>query len=374
MKKYGVGIIGCGAIFSMHAYPLYKQHNAEIKAVCDIRKERAEAASKLFECDSYGDYRELLARDDIDVVHILTPHYLHAPMTQAASEAGKHVLSEKPMSISMKEAEAIVNAGTKNGTTIGIISQNRYNAASQAIKRALSEDLGKIVGQRVILAWSKPAEYYKRSDWHGTWDKEGGSLMIDQAIHVMDLARWFIDEPIDRVQASFCNRNHPEIETEDTAEGLITYRSGIQSVFFATNNFSYNAPVVIETQCENGTAVVEFDKAVITYLNGREVTVVNNPHEHFDEEDYSSFFNEKSSETAMRTLDEWGVEIFPVTWKTPRAYWGKSHHKQIENFYASLAAGKKPDVTAEEALKTQEMIMSIYQSGREGKEISLLSR
>lgn len=99
--------------------------------------------------------------------------------------------------------------------------------------------------------------------------------MIDQAIHIMDLARWFVGEPIASIQASIANRNHPEIETEDTAEGLITYRNGVTSVFFATNNFTYNAPVVIETQCEHGTALLEWDKATITYKNGRELTVVN---------------------------------------------------------------------------------------------------
>ncbi len=371
MNKYRVGIIGCGAIFSMHAYPLHKQKMVEIKAVCDINPTSREMAAKLFQCDSYSDYHELLARDDIDVVHVLTPHYLHAPMVIDAANLGKHVLSEKPMAINMEQAQGILDAGSRNRVTIGIISQNRYTAASMGIKKALAEDLGRIIGQRIILTWSKPAEYYKRSDWHGTWDKEGGSLMIDQAIHVMDVARWFIDEPIANIQSSFYNRNHPEIETEDTAEGLITYTSGVTSVFFASNNFTYNAPVVIETQCENGTAVMEFDKAVITYLDGREVTIVNNPLDSVSEEDYASFFDEKTSDTAMRTLDEWGVEMFPVTWRTPRPYWGKTHHIQIDNFYSSLAAGKTPDITAAEAFKTQQMICAIYQSGREGRKINL---
>ena len=369
MKEYGVGLIGCGAIFSMHAYPLYKLKNVNIKAVCDIKPEARKLAAGLFSCDDYEDYRDLIARDDIDVVHVLTPHYLHAEMTIAAAKAGKHVLSEKPMAINREDAEAIVAAAEEAGVTIGIISQNRYNAASEAVKEALSKDLGKIIGQRVMLTWSKPSEYYKKSPWHGTWDKEGGSLMIDQAIHVMDLARWFIDEPIKSVQASISNRMHPEIETEDTAEGVIVYKNGVQSVFFASNNFSYNAPVTIETHCENGTAVVEFDKAVITYLDGRETTVVNNPMERFDEDEYTNFFKERSSETAMKTLKEWGVSIFPVTWQTPRAYWGKTHNKQIQNFYESLAKGVSPDITAAEALKTQKLINAVYESGKEGHEV-----
>lgn len=372
MKKYGVGIIGCGAIFFMHAYPLHKLQQAEIKAVCDIKPAARKTASKLFNCDAYEDYHELLKRDDIDVIHVLTPHYLHAPMVIDAANAGKNVLTEKPMSTSIADAYAEIEAGKRNKVTIGVISQNRYNAASVAIKEALTDgSLGKVIGQRVILSWTKPAEYYQRSDWHGTWEKEGGSLMIDQAIHVMDLARWFINDEIVSVEATIANRNHPEIETEDTAEGLITYRNGVQSVFFATNNFSYNAPVVVETHCEHGTALMEFDRAVITYKNGKEITVVNDPGETINDADYKAFYNEETSQIATRTLNEWGVVQIPVTWKAPKSYWGVTHIKQIENYYASLAAGKQPDITADIALKTQELICSIYQSAKEGKQIKI---
>ena len=366
MKKIRVGIIGCGAIFIMHAYPLHRLEGVEIKAVCDIKPEALKTASQLFHCDGYEDYHEMLKREEIDVVHILTPHYLHAQMAIDAANAGKHVLSEKPMAISMEQAYAIIEAGKRNHVTMGVISQNRYNSASVAIKNALQDgSLGRVIGQRVILSWTKPAEYYKRSNWHGTWDKEGGSLMIDQAIHVMDLARWFVNDEIKSVQATIANRDHPEIETEDTAEGLVIYRNGVRSVFFATNNFSYNAPVVVETQCENGTALMEFDRAVITYRNGKELTVVNDPDDTVNENEYKAFFNEESSQAAMRTLKDWGVVFLPVTWKAPRAYWGATHGKQIKNFYESLAAGKQPDITAEVALKSHQQIMAIYQSARE---------
>jgi UDP-N-acetyl-2-amino-2-deoxyglucuronate dehydrogenase len=372
MKMYRVGIIGCGAIFIMHAYPLHRLENTEIKAVCDIKPEALKSASALFQCDGYEDYKELLKRDDIDVVHILTPHYLHAQMAIDAANAGKHVLIEKPMAISMDEAYGMIEAGKRNHVTIGVISQNRYNDAAVAIKKALTDgSLGKVISQRVILSWAKPADYYKNSDWRGTWDKEGGALLIDQSIHVMDLARWFIDEEIESVQASIANRNHPDIETEDTAEGLITYRSGVKTVFFATNNFGYNAPVVVETQCENGTALMEFDRAVISYRSGRELTVVNDPANTINEEDYKNFFNEETSQTAMRTLQQWGVVMFPMTWKSPKSYWGVSHIKQIENYYASLQAGVQPDITADVAIKSQELIMAIYQSAKENRTVRL---
>lgn len=376
MKQFRVGIIGCGAIFGVHAFPLHTIPNVEVTAVCDIKPSAREAASRLFQCDSYEDYQELLLRDDIDVVHILTPHYLHAPMVIAAANAGKHVLTEKPMSITLQDAQAEIEAGKKNQVTIGVISQNRYNSASIAIKETLDNgSLGKVVGQRILLSWFKPNEYYQNSDWHGTWDKEGGSLIIDQAIHVLDLARWFVNEEISTIQAFIDNRNHPVIETEDTAEGLIKYRNGVQSVFYATNNYTYNSPVMVETHCERGTALMEFDRAVITYRDGKELNVVNNPMDTLDEVAYQAFFNQSSQQSAMKTLSEWGVfgspATIPITWKTPRPYWGVTHIKQIQNYYESLSAGILPDITAEEAFKTQEMICAIYESAKTKQIITL---
>jgi predicted dehydrogenase len=373
MKTFGVGILGCGAIFfSSHAYPLHRLENTEVKAVCDIKPQALEAAKSLFHCDGYSDYRELLKRGDIDAVHILTPHYLHAPMAIAAAKAGKHVLTEKPMSITIEEARAMLEAAKLNGVTLGVISQNRYNEASVAIKEALTDgSLGRIIGQRITMPGTKPAEYYRNSDWRGTWDKEGGSLIIDQAVHIMDLARWFVNDEIASVVATMANRDHTEIETEDTAEGLVIYRNGVRSVFLATNNFTYNAPMVVETQCEKGIALLEFDRAVITYKNGREVTVVNDPTVTLDEADFKAFIGKDIGQVAFQTLKEWGVVFAPILWKATRGTWGVTHYKQIENFYASLEAGVQPDVSGEVAIKTQELICAIYQSAREGRTIHL---
>ncbi|HSB66232.1 MAG TPA: Gfo/Idh/MocA family oxidoreductase [Anaerolineales bacterium] len=371
MKTFRVGIIGCGTIFvSSHAYPLHRLPNVEVRAVCDVKPQAVDFAKQLFKCDGYSDYHELLQRGDLDVVHILTPHYLHAPMAVAAAQAGLHVLSEKPMSITIDEARAMLEAAKRNSVTLGVISQNRYNAASIAIKEAMSNgSLGKVLGQRITMPGTKPMEYFRNSDWRGTWDKEGGSLIIDQAVHIIDLARWFIDEPVASVVATIANRDHPEIETEDTAEGLIVYRSGVRSVFMATNNFTYNAPSIVETQCERGIALLEFDRAVITYANGQERIVVNDPTVTLDEKDFKDFIGRDIGALAFQTLKQWGVVFAPILWKATKGTWGVTHYKQIENFYASLEAGKPPDVPGDEAIKTQEIISAIYQSAREGRTV-----
>ncbi len=372
MKTYRVGIIGCGAIFSQHAFPLHLMENTEVKAVCDIKPEPLKKASRLFMCEEYADYRDLLKRDDIDVVHILTPHYLHAPMAIDAADSGRHVLTEKPMAIEIGDARAMVDAGKKNQVTLGVISQNRYNAPSIAIKNAIDNgSLGKVISQRILLTWAKPESYYQNSDWRGTWDKEGGALLIDQSIHLLDLARWFVNDEIESVEATLANRMHPSIKTEDTAEGLVQYRHGVRSVFYATNNLLYDAPPIVETHCEKGLALLEFDRAVITYSNGKETVVVSDPTDGYDEAEYKAFFGQEPSKTAVETLRKWGIVGSPVRWKGTRGYWGIAHIKQIKNFYESLEKGARPDIDGEEALRTQELICAIYQSAKEKREIKL---
>jgi len=369
MKTYRVGIIGLGLIFPSHAFPLHLLEQTEVVAVCDIKPEANQRAEDLYHLKAYTDYKEMLKREDIDVVHILTPHYLHAPMAIDALNAGKHVLTEKPMSIGYEEACAMVEAAQRNNVTLGVISQNRYNAASIAIKEAISSgSLGKVIGQRVIIPGTKPMYYYRNSDWRGTWDKEGGSLVIDVAVHILDLARWFLDEEIESVQATMANRDHPEIEVEDTAEGLITFKNGVRSVFYATNNYTYNAPSIVETQCEEGIALLEFDKAIITYKNGQERVVVHDPTVETNAAKYKEFLGVDMRAAAFRTLHDWGVIFSGIQWKGGGGG-GVSHYTQIKNYYESLAAGVQPDINGEVAIKTQQMISAIYQSAKEGRTI-----
>jgi UDP-N-acetyl-2-amino-2-deoxyglucuronate dehydrogenase len=373
MNTHRVGIIGCGAIFSQHAFSLHIMDNTEVNAVCDIKPEALKRATGLFQCEGYADYKKMLKRDDLDVIHVLTPHHLHAPMAIEAANADKHVLTEKPMAIEIDDARAMVDTAKKNDVALGVISQNRYNAASVAVKKALeSGDLGKVISQRILMTWAKPESYYQASDWRGTWDKEGGALLIDQAIHLLDLARWFVDDEIGSVEATFTNRLHPSIQTEDTAEGLIQYRNGARTVFYATNNNGYDAPPIVETFCEGGIATVDFNKATITYIKGKEIVVVSDPTEGYDETLFTEFFNQSPREMMFEIFRKWGLKFSPIRWKAGAGgAFGLSHLKQIKNFYDSLDKNTLPDVHGEEALRTQEMICAIYQSAKEQKKIQL---
>ncbi len=340
MKTYRAGIVGCGNVFPMHAITVNQLENVELVAVCDVKKDRAKKEAKNFNCKYYTDYKEMIDKEDLDVVHICTPHYTHAPISIYASNANKHVMTEKPISITMEEAEAMIKASKKNQVLLGVIFQNRYNVGSKLIKETLdSGDLGKIISGKLQVTWKRTDEYYSKSDWKGTWDKEGGGVVIDQAIHTMDLMKWFVGSEIEYIDANIANRTHGTIEVEDMAEGIIKYKNGVITTFYTMNYYSYDAPVEIELHCEKGIVKMIGDKAVIEFNDGKKIIADNNPNEVFD---YGN-----------------GV----------KSYWGTSHVKQIEEFYQSVAKGKQAAICGEEATKTQEMICAIYESGKKRKRV-----
>lgn len=335
MQKYRVGIVGCGNIFPMHAYSVARSEDTELVAVCDVKEDRAKAKAEEFGCRYYTDYKKMIDSEELDVVHICTPHYMHAPIAIYAANAKKHILTEKPMSIKLEDAEAMIQAAKGQGVTLGVIFQNRYNPGSVLIKKALeSGELGKVLSGKLSVTWNRSDEYYSKSDWKGTWDKEGGGVIIDQAIHTMDLMRWFVDSEIEYIEANISNRAHEIIEVEDAAEGVIKYKNGVVTGFYAINYYTYDAPVEIELHCENGIAKMVASRASIKFNDGREMIAEQDPRESFE------YGNGK------------------------KGYWGVSHVKQIRAFYEALKAGRKPDITGEEAVKTQKMICAIYESGK----------
>lgn len=341
MKKIKTAIIGMGSISPMHAAPLKHYKDIELAAVCDIKADRAEKAGKQYNAAAYTDYKKMIEEIKPDALHICTPHYLHAPMTKFALERGINVLSEKPMTIKLEEgAENIALADRKN-LKYGVIFQSRYNTASRLVKKYLDDgSLGKIISARSVLTWGKPDSYYMLSDWKGTWEKEGGGVIIDQAIHSIDLVNWFIADSALSVFAHIENRNHSIMEVDDSAEGLVKYKGGAVYGFWAMNNYGCDEPIEIRLYCQKGRATLTYNDAKIELNSGEIITVTQ------QDEDAN--------------LYEGGKE-----------YWGFQHGKQIRQFYDAVLGKAELEITAKEAYKTQLIVNAIYQSSKTGKEIIL---
>lgn len=332
MKKLRVGIVGCGRISVRHIASVKAVEEAKLVACCDIRPERAEETAKKYGMTAYVSYEEMLKKENLDCVHICLPHYLHSSAAMLAFERGIHVLTEKPMDVNLASAKAAVNKAREKGVLYGVIFQCRYNDSARLVKEAVTSGrLGKIISARSTLTWTRPDDYYADSDWKGTWDKEGGGVVIDQAIHSIDLVHWIVDSKVQSVSVSMANRGHSSINVEDSAEGLITYENGVKYGFYAMNNYGCNEPIEIRLYCEKGKAVFGYDDAYIEYADGTR------------EEAHQ---REKPSDSAGG-----------------KDYWGFHHVRQIRQFYNACLKREPLEISGEEALKTHELIMEIYDKG-----------
>ncbi len=328
-----VGIVGCGCIFTMHATSCANLKNAQLVGVCDIKKDRADAAAEKYGVQAYYDYKEMIDKDKIDLVHICVPHYLHPIISKYALEHGVHVLCEKPMSIKYEDAVENVRLAEEKGLKYGIIFQCRFNDTSKLIKENIvNGKLGKVLSARVVLTWCKPDSYYALSDWKGTWDKEGGGVIIDQAIHSIDLANWFIDDTPIEVQAHLANRGHSIMEVDDTGEGFIRYQNGATLSFWAMNNYACDDPIEIRLCCENGKAVMSYDEAKISFNDGTVLSVAQQPD--------------------------------GIYYEGGKDYWGFRHIREIADFYDAVEKDRGPAISGREALKIQKLICDIYEKGR----------
>jgi UDP-N-acetyl-2-amino-2-deoxyglucuronate dehydrogenase len=191
MNRLRAGVVGCGRISVMYRQAFQAlADQVEVVCVCDKVLERAQEFSSNFPgCKATTSFDELLD-SGIDVLHILTPHFLHGEMAIQAMKKGINVLTEKPMDISMKKTYEMIKVSKETGAALGVIFQTRYMKAAQEMKKVVEQGLlGKVLGAWSTMHWSRPASYYQ-CDWKGLWDKEGGGVLIDQAIHSIDLVQW----------------------------------------------------------------------------------------------------------------------------------------------------------------------------------------
>lgn len=332
MKKLKIAVIGCGDISVMHFDSITAFSDVELVAVCDIIENRAVLASQKYGGKIYTDYLEMFEKEKLDAVHICLPHHLHIPVSLEAFKRNINVISEKPMSIKYEDAVLAVEEAERCSVKYGVIFQCRYNAPSMLIKKRIKDGkLGSVKCARVILTWYKHDNYYDNSDWKGTWEKEGGGVIINQAIHSMDLANWMIDSIPLEIQSTLHNRNHKTSEVEDSAEGLIKYENGAILSFFASNNFLIDEPIEIKLICKNGKATFSYDNAIIEYNDGTIETAKNNSEDMFK---YSGGKN----------------------------YWGFQHAVQIRQFYNSVQGKETLEISGKESLKIQYIIDKIYKN------------
>lgn len=345
MAKLKVGIIGCGTIFPMHAESIVQSCKdiAYLAAVCDIKQDRLMAAGTKYKCATYANYKQMIDIEKLDIIHVCTPHYMHKEMSEYAINRGVHIYQEKPMTISAKDAVALNKLVKEKKVKYAISFQNRFNPSTQLAKKSIdSGELGKILSAKLVLTWCKPDDYYLKSDWKGTIDKEGGGVIIDQAIHSLDILRYLFNSEIDWVDATTANRLHVKIQVEDEAAGVIMFKNSSYVNFYTICHYSYDDDVVMEIHCEKGKVKIVKDKADV-YINDK------------------FFGGHKSAKPKASEFIDYGSG-----WKE---YWGYCHSIEIRRFYDAILDNTAVDVNEDAGLETQWMVEAIYESGRTGKKV-----
>lgn len=264
------GIAGCGGIAQVHAQVLSALEGAEFVSCADIRFERAQTMAQTYGLKAYDDVETMLKNERLDVLHICTPHPLHTPIALLAARYGVHVLTEKPPAVNPAQWEQL---SAIENVRVGVCFQNRFNPCVQAAKALLaSGKAGKILGAKAFVTWHREPPYYTESDWRGRWDTEGGGALINQSIHTLDLLVYLLSRPVTSQETHMANHSLKGIiEVEDTVTSYIRF-GDVSAIFYATNAYCTDSPVLVEIQCENVRIRLEGPELTLFWADGTRET------------------------------------------------------------------------------------------------------
>lgn len=344
-SKVNVGIVGCGRVSSKHLEALSTQiENAELTALCDIKADRAKTAGMKYGVPWYTSADEMLMKHpEIQVVDILTPSGDHAEDVVRLSKYGKHFVVEKPMALTLEDAERMMRACEEQGTKLFVVKQNRYNLPIQKLRGAVEQGrFGKMVMGTVRVRWCRRQDYYDQDSWRGTWAKDGG-VLANQASHHIDMLTWMMGD----VESVFCYtaRRLVDVETEDTAVAVLKFVSGALGIVEAT---TATRPKDLEGS--------------VSILGERGAVVIGG----FAMNELVSWeFEDKEPQDGLP------LENFK---ENPPNVYGFGHVRFLSQVADVLCTGKGGAVDGLEGLKSLILINAMYESMETGQEVRLRFR
>lgn len=338
-RSFRIALAGCGRISRNHFEAIDKIDGLDLVAVSDVDSARAQDAGKAWGVPYFTSYEKMLAEGNADVVTIATPSGLHHEQGIAAAKAGKHVVVEKPMSISLTGADALVHACDKAGVQLFVVKQNRLNPPVQLLKRAVDNNrFGRIYMASCVVHWARPQEYYDQAPWRGTWEFDGGAFM-NQASHYVDLIQWIMG-PVESVMAKTATLAR-RIETEDSGIAILKFRSGaLGSIQVTMLAYPRNLEGSLTVLGEKGSAKI----------GGTAVNKI----EHWEFAEYDD--DDKLVESANTN---------------PPSVYGLGHQGYYRNVLEVLRGEAKPDTDGRAGRKSLELILGIYESAKTGREVPL---
>jgi UDP-N-acetyl-2-amino-2-deoxyglucuronate dehydrogenase len=344
---YGFGIIGSGMISRFHARAIADVPDATLVGCVSRTAESAERFAAEHGCKAYESLGAMLADDAISVVTITTPSGSHMEPAVAAARAGKHVLVEKPLEVTLKRCDRIIAECEDHGVQLATIFQSRFHDASRRLKRAIDEGrFGRLTVGDAYVKWFRSQEYYDSRAWRGTWAQDGGGALMNQGIHTVDLLMWLMG-PVIEIQALTATLAHQRIEVEDTAVAALRFANGALGVIEAATSVYPGFLKRLEIHGTGGTVVLE-------------------------EEDLKAWDFAKHSRGDELILDEMKKHKSGGGGASdPAAIGHHGHALAFRDFLDALREGRPPAVDGREGRRSVEIILGVYKSAESGKAVRL---
>ena len=352
-ERLRFGILGCGVIGPHHARAIAGLESAEVVAVADVVPELAEKLAAECGCSSYESLEDMLSGAELDAVCVCTPSGMHADDAIVALHAGKDVVIEKPVDVTLKAADRLLDVQRATGRKVAVVSQHRFDAATQVVHEAVGKgEFGRLTSGSAEVRWWRSQSYYDSGGWRGTWELDGGGVLINQAIHSIDLLQWLMGSVVE-VTAYTGLLAHERIEVEDTAVAILKFDSGALGTIVATTAAYPGLTARIAVHGDLGSAVIDDDELRYFHVAG----------EGQEEDAYGAGGNENQAEQVM---ERYGAsEAGPGAGSDPGNL-SMAHRDQIQDFVEAVREGREPSINVEEGRKPLAIISAIYESASTG--------
>jgi predicted dehydrogenase len=349
-KTIGFGIIGCGVIAPTHCEAIKAALGAELVAVCDINPILAKKIGERYGVPFYTELTAFLAHPGLEVVNVLVSSGNHAVVGIAAARAGKHVLVEKPIEVTVEAALRLIEACEAAGVKLGVISQHRFAPDVITVKKAVEAgEFGPLVLGEASIKWYRTQEYYDSGDWRGTKALDGGGALMNQGVHYIDLLQWIMG-PVESVKAEVETSTH-RIEVEDLAVVILRFANGALGTITGSTSIFPGLPEKLEIHGRDATALIEADVLRAFYNRAK--------------------MGEVDSYGIKPELSKKGNDSSTGGASNPAAVGHQLHTAQVADFVAAIVENREPTITGRNALRPLEIILAIYRSAAEKREIKL---
>lgn len=356
MDVLKAGIVGPGKVGHLISKALKSVASCEYVAVSGRNPERTKAFAGQYGLNAYVDVSEMVSREKLDLVIVCTPHPAHREPSIAAMKEGAHVMVEKPFASSIEDCDAMSDAAREYGRKLGVISQRRFYKPCKRIREAI--DAGKIgkpaLGTVEMLGW-RDEYYYQADEWRGTWDGEGGGVLVNQAPHQLDLLQWFMGE-IEELYGNWRNLNHPYIEVDDTALAVLKFKNGGMGNIILSNSQKPGIHCNVHIHGENGASLgVQTDGGAMFVAGMSEIL----------EPPVLDIWTVPGEEGM---LEKWVKEDSDY-FNSHEDLMSHYHREQILDFIEAVIEDREPLITDKDGRVTVEIFTAIYRSARDGKPV-----